>query len=552
MDNNLVNAMRKYIASGRNREAYDCLAHIYETEGPKARPFVLAFRQVLKNSISSGHNVEGNYDIMHDTYVLTAQDSFDDFMIAIEWYRKDEEKFWLVRRTQLLPVCEQLEALLSDDLDELFLSMPPRVGKTSIVMFFLIWYMNKFPGKSNLYASFSDTVAKTFYNGVLEVLQDPLTYEVNVVFPKNRVSRTDSKDLLIDINRRKRYASLTCRSIDGTLNGSCDAEGILIADDLHSGIDEARSKDQLAKKWETVRANFLSRKKGTAKILWIGTHWSVADCISKRIEMLETEEEAKSIRYRVFNVPALNEKDESNFDYLFHKGFTTEDYKVIRASYEATDDQALWLAPYMGTPIERDGAVFSPSELRYYNGELPIDEDPDRIFMVVDPAWGGGDYVSAPVFYQYGDDLYLHDLVFTNMDKYVSEPMVVDSAIKNAVSAMYVEGTRVTGNYADELDTRLRNAGHRINLQKTTKHWSSQNGKAQRIYDKAPEIKERVIFRDAKCREKPYQQAMQQLFGFTVEGTGKKHDDFPDSLAMGMVMAAGMRVARATVAKRWF
>ena len=245
MDNNLVNAMRKYISTGRNREAYDCLAHIYETEGAKARPFVLAFRQVLKNSITAHRDVSANYDIMHDTYVLTAQDSFDDFMIAIEWYRRDEDKFWLVRRQQLLPVCEQLEALLSDELDELFLSMPPRVGKTSITMFFLIWYMNKFPNKSNLYASFSDTVAKTFYNGVLEVLQDPMTYEVSAVFPKNDVKRTDSKDLLIDINRRKRYASLTCRSIDGTLNGSCDAEGILIADDLHSGIDEARSKEQL-------------------------------------------------------------------------------------------------------------------------------------------------------------------------------------------------------------------------------------------------------------------------------------------------------------------
>lgn len=551
MNTTLVNAMRKYISVGKNREAYDCLAHIYEEFGAKARNYVIAFRQVLKQAISGGFDVEANYDIMHDTYVLTAQDSFDDFMIAIEWYRKDEEKFWLVRRKQLLPVCEQLEALLSDELDELFLSCPPRVGKTSIVMFFIIWYMNKFPDKSNLYASFSDTVAKTFYNGVLEVLQDPMTYEVGAVFPKNEVKRTDSKDLLIDINRKKRYASLTCRSIDGTLNGSCDAEGLLIADDLHSGIDEARSKDQLAKKWETVRANFLSRKKGTAKILWIGTHWSLMDCISQRIEMLETESEAKSIRYRVFNVPALNENDESNFDYLFHKGFTTDDYKVIRASYEATGDDALWLAPYQGTPIERDGAVFQAQDLRYYNGELPKDLEPDRIIMVVDPAWGGGDYVSAPVIYQYGDDLFLHDLVFTNMDKSVSEPMVVNTAIKNNVAAMYVEGTRVTGNYADEVDTRLRNAGYRCNLQKTTKHWSSQNGKAQRIYDKAPEIKERIIFRDDQHRTKEYQQAMQSLFSFTIEGKNK-HDDFPDSLAMAMVMVTSGINARATVMKRRF
>lgn len=550
MANVLVDAMKKFLAVSDYRSAYDCLANLYEEEGTDARKYVLAFRNALKGVLLKGYKADTVYDILHDTYVLTAKDSFDDFMIAVEWFRRDEDKFWLVRREQLLPVCEALESLLNDDLDELFLSLPPRVGKTSIVMFFTIWYINKFPDKSNLYASFSDTVAKTFYNGILEVMGDPFTYDLSSVFPKNTVKRTDSKDLLIDINRKKRYASLTCRSIDGTLNGSCDAEGLLIADDLHSGIDEARSKDQLAKKWETVRANFLSRKKGTAKILWIGTHWSLTDCISQRIEMLTTESEASHIRYRVFNVPALNESDESNFDYLFHKGFTTADYKAIRASYEATGDMALWLAPYQGTPIERDGAVFDPQDLRYYNGELPA-EEPDRIFMTVDPAWGGGDYVSAPVIYQYGDDLYLHDLVFSNGDKLVTEPAVVDCAKRNQAAAMFVEGTRVTGTYAEELDNRFRQSGYRLNLQRTTKHWSSQNGKAQRIYDKAPEIKERVIFRDDRHRSKEYQQAMNQLFAFTIEGK-VKHDDFPDSLAMVMTMVNMGRAARVTVARRTF
>lgn len=550
MANVLIDAMKKFLAASDYRSAYDCLANLYAEDGKNARRYVLAFRNALKNVLLKGYKTDMVYDILHDTYVLTAQDSFDDFMIAVEWYRRDEDKFWLVRREQLLPVCEALEALLSDDLDELFLSQPPRTGKTTIVMFFIIWYMNKFPDRSNLYASFSDTVAKTFYNGVLEVMGDPFTYDLSSVFPKNTVKRTDSKDLLIDINRKKRYASLTCRSIDGTLNGSCDAEGLLIADDLHSGIDEARSKEQLAKKWETVRANFLSRKKGTAKILWIGTHWSLTDCISQRIEMLSTEAEAGHIRYKVVNVPALNDTDESNFDYLFHKGFTTADYKAIRASYEATGDMALWLAPYQGTPIERDGAVFDPQDLRYYNGELPK-EEPDRIFMTVDPAWGGGDYVSAPVIYQYGDDLYLHDLVFSNKDKLVTEPAVVDCAKRNQAGAMFVEGTRVTGTYAEELDTRFRQTGYRLNLQRTTKHWSSQNGKAQRIYDKAPEIKERVIFRDDRHRSKEYQQAMNQLFAFTIEGK-VKHDDFPDSLAMVMTMVNMGRAARVTVARRTF
>ena len=215
---------------------------------------------------------------------------------------------------------------------------------------------------------------------------------------------------------------------------------------------------------------------------------------------------------------------------MFHKGFSTEDYRAIRASFYMKDQQADFLAQYMGTPIERDGAVFSPSELRYYNGELPKDVEPDRVYMVVDPAWGGGDYVSAPLVYQFGDDLYIHDVVYNNSDKTITEPLIVNMAMKHEASAMYVEATLTTRGYMDELDDRFRAKGYRLNIQRTTKHWTG-TGKAQRIFDKAPEIRERMVFLDTPHRSKEYQMFMQNVFAFTVEGKNK-HDDAPDSLAM--------------------
>ena len=539
MNEELLSALRKYLSNGDYKNAYDCVVHIYEEAEDKrqARKMVVAFRQSLKEVISQNYDVSDNYELLHSAYLLCAKESFDDFMVALEWYRPVEERFWTVRREQLLPVCTQLEALANDEVDELFLSMPPRVGKSTIVMFFLIWWMCKHPELPNLYSSYTEKVVKTFFNGVLEVFTDPVTYDLYSVFPNAKIASTDSKDLLLNIKRKKRYPNLTARSVDGSLNGSADVNGgILIADDLHSGIDEARSKDQMINKWSTVQNNLLSRKAN--KILWIGTHWSIIDCISNRIELLETSDEAKHIRYKVFNVPALNDKEESNFDYMFHKGFTTDDYKAIRASFLLKDDQASWLAQYMGTPIERDGAVFSPSELRYYNGELPkemvdgemVNIQPDRIFMCVDPAWGGGDYVAAPLVYQYGDDLYIHDVVYDNGDKTVTEPKIVQMAKHHEVAAMYVEATLTTKGYMDELDERFRREGYRLNIQRTTKHWTG-TGKAQRIFDKAPEIRERMVFLDVPHRSKEYTMFMQNVFAFTVEGKNK-HDDAPDSLAM--------------------
>ena len=529
--------MLTFMARCQYDEALSCIGHLYDDDWRSAYSYVKAYRAAMKTVIGKGgEDAAACYELLHQSYVMTARDKFDDFMIALEWYRPDADKFWIPRRKQLQFLADILEEFIYGDLDELFLSMPPRVGKSSLVMFFAIWYMCKWPNKSNLYSSFTEMVVKTYYNGILEVMQDPETYDLKTIFPDFKLASTDAKDCLIDVGRKKKYRSLTCRSVHGTLNGACDCEGILIADDLHSGVDEAKNKDILASTWATVKANLLSRAKSGCKILWIGTHWSLLDCISNRLNMLLNSPECAGIKFKEVNIPAMDENDESNFEYLFGKGFTTQDYRVIRASYEMSDDMAMWYAPYMGSPIEEEGALFTPNDLRYFNGVLPAGVDPDRIFMAVDPAWGGGDYVAAPVIYQYDTDLFIVDVVYNNGDKKITQPLVAQKAIEWGVSAMYVEATKTTSAYAEGVEERLKESNYRVNMQTTTKHWAGGSGKQQRIFDKAPDIRACMIFLNQGVRSKEYSQFMQGLFSFSFIGKNK-HDDAPDSLAMAIVNA---------------
>lgn len=421
---------------------------------------------------------------------------------------------------------------------------------STLALFFMVWVVCRDSERTNIYSSYSKDCTDTFFNGIVEIFTDDMTYALTDIFPTACIADKNAEKGFINIHRKKRLNTLVTRSISMGLNGLADASGYIVIDDIHSGIIEARNPDLLLQTWQVVNNNLLSRKKDATKFLWIGTRWSIYDAISQRLDLLQSSPELENRRYRVVNVPALNENDESNFDYPFGLGFSTLSYKETRAAFEKSDDFGSWLAQYMGMPIEVRGQVFSPESLRYYNGELP-EEESDRVLMVVDPSWGGGDYVSGPVFFQYGEDLFLHDWIFTNKDKFISEPQIVESILRNAVQVCYVEGTRVTGTYAEELDKRLRDVGCRINLQRTTKHWASQSGKSQRIFDKAPEIISRVVFRDSKHREKPYQQAMQQLFSFTVESK-VKHDDAADSLAMAMVMVAGRTYAKARAVRRIF
>lgn len=489
-------------------------------------------RELLSKNLTKLDDVVEGYEIYKRSLLFGAKADFDAYMLYLEIDRKPSERFYAPRRERLLELVQGLQDLADDRLDELFLSMPPRVGKTTVLMMFVTWLVGRNSEMSNLYCAYSDTITSAFYTGVLEIIQDAVTYRWADVFPSCKVASTSAKEELLNIDRVKRYPSLTCRSLYGTLNGACDCNGFLISDDLLSGIEEALNKDRLVTAWGKVDNNLLTRAKETAKILWCGTRWSIADPIGIRISNLENDEKFSNRRYRIINLPALDEHDESNFDYKYQVGFSTDYYHQRRASFERNNDMASWDAQYQGSPIEREGALFTPDTMRYYNGVLP-DGEPDRVYMAVDPAFGGGDYVAGPVVFKYGDDLYVHDVVFNNGDKKITQPLLVKAVINHQVKAMRIEANKSTESYKDEVEAALKAQGYRLNI--TTKAAATDKSKLQRIFDKAPDIRERMIFRESGKRSREYELFMQNVFSFKLIGKNL-HDDAPDALAMAIDM----------------
>lgn len=489
-------------------------------------------RKYIIKAIGKRYDVPTFFELYKKSLLFDAPHKLDAYLLYLEINRKPEERFYQPRRKRLKEVVDALQDLVDGNLDELFISMPPRVGKTTILIMFMTWIVGWNSELSNLYSAYSDTITKKFYDGVLEVLEDPYTYLWKEVFPDSKIVAQNSKDETLNIDRNRRYPSLTARSLYGTLNGACDCSGILISDDLIGGIEEVLNKDRLESAWSKVENNLLTRAKEGAKILWCGTRWSIYDPIGKRMDMVLNEEQYKNRRVKVIELPALDENDESRFDYDYGVGFSTEFYRQRRASFERNDDMASWLAQYQQEPIEREGALFSPNDFRYYNGVLP-DDAPDRIFMPVDPAFGGGDFVSSPVLIQYGEDIYVPDVVYNNGGKNITQPLLGQAVKKHSVQAMQIEANKTTESYKEGVDAWLKEHGIRINL--TTKPAPSLSSKQARIFDKAPDIREHFIFLEEGKRDKTYSQFMQNVFSFKLFGKNK-HDDAPDSLAMGVDM----------------
>ena len=484
--------------------------------------------------------------------LISAPHDFDCYMQYLEIDRKPEERFYMPRRKVMRRFVESLQDLADGNITELFVSMPPRVGKTTLALMFMTWLSGRDPEHPNLYSSYSDIITKSFYNGLLEIMTDSDTYNYGLIFPDSPIVRTNAQDETIDLARKKHYPTITCRSLYGTLNGACDAEGgIIVSDDLIGGIEEAMNKDRLINAWAKVDNNLLPRGKGGTRYLWIGTRWSVIDPAGIRQDLLINDEQFRDYKWRAINIPALNDLDESNFEYKYGVGFSTKYYKQRRASFERNNDIASWNAQYLGVPIEREGTVIAPDDLMYYNGELP-ETEPDRVFMAVDPAWGGGDFVASPCCYMYGDQIYVHDVVYDNGDKERTQPKLARMAADNNVTAIYVEATRTTAEYAEGIGDAYRKIkGKRVNIQTSMRKTKGAVAKNDAIIAASPDIRNHFVFRASGYRSKEYEQFMQNVFSFKILGKNK-NDDAPDSLQMAVCFGLPRQTSKVTLARRAF
>jgi len=459
---------------------------------------------------------------------------FESFLLYMEKNRPKEERFYEPRIKPLREVVIAVQELADDLLDELFINMPSRVGKTQIVKFAFLWFGSRNTELSNLYSAYSDKITSAFYTGLIELINDP-TYTYHEIFPDNVIKKTNGDDEIIDLVRVKTYPTFTCRSIYGTLNGSCDCNGLGVTDDLLSGIEEAVNIDRLDTVWGKFDNNFMKRLKSKAKLINMGTRWALKDPQGRRRNLLETKPEFANRRYKVISIPALDENDESNFDYPYNVGYTTEDYKMMRASFEENDDMASWYAQDMQEPIERQGALFTSGTMNFFKPDDMPDREPDRIYMAVDEAFGGGDFVSGPICYEYDGIGYIVDAIFNNGDKKVTRPIVAERILKHQIQAIQFEETKTTTDYHEWIETELKKVGYRANI--TWKPASSKVAKRDRIFDKAPEIREYYFLADG-YRTKEYQKFLSNIYEFKMEGK-IDHDDAPDSMAQLCVMKLG-------------
>ena len=441
----------------------------------------------------------------------------DSYMQYIELQREPEKRFWIPRRKQLEPVCRAMQKLVDGELDILSISLPPGTGKSTLEIFLHSMMIGAFPDSCSLASGHSGTLTNSIYDGVNSILSDP-DYLWHDVYPAAGTIITNAKEQTIDLGKKHRFSSLTCRAIGASLTGATRCEKLLTADDLVSGIEEALSIERLDKLWTAYTNDLKSRKKLNCKELHLATRWSVHDPIG-RLQLMY----ADSPKAQFLVMPAVDEDGESNFNYRYGVGFDKAYFEDMKNNL----DDCSWRALFMNQPIEREGLLYNEDELRRYF-ELPSDS-PDAVISVCDTKDKGVDYCVMPIAYQYGNDFYIEEIICDNSNPEIVETRLVEVLLRHKVKLSRFESNSAGGKIAEKVQKEVKSRG---GITRITTKYSTAN-KATRIIVDSPFVKDHFLFKDNSVikNNKEYKRALGMLCSYTMAGRNA-HDDVPDAFSM--------------------
>lgn len=526
-----------YLDEGKDREVVERI--IKRRRGESEEEWGERIREYDKG-------VRDCFDILARGYDL------DSYLIALEWNREAENRFYLPRREcfmnlediegEKFSIVQDLQDMIDGKLDILSESMPQRTGKSRLSLFALSLLAFKDLERSTFGVGHSSGLIDDFYNEIIAIYSDNKTYRAFEIFANHGIAHKDSDKHTIDLDRRKGLSNFMFRSIDGNITGSTEASLCMYSDDLIKDQSEVINKDMADKIWSKFNVLVLGRMKEGVPLLYVGTLWGENCPLSRLISEYKG---LNNPRYRFRQIAWHNSKGESQFEYKYNLGFSTEHFRRLERTM-AESDYALWSAMYESNPISREGRPFG--ELKYYT-ELP-DYEPDFVCMGCDVAVSaGGDYWSMPIGYVYEAEraIYIEDVCYSDKGTDYTIPRSVELIIKHGVERGEFEekegalNKRANYGVADTINRMLRKRGYRCDI--GCHSASGLKSKRSRILSCRSEIlgletdySYKVYFKDKSIRygDSEYNNFIKHIQGWSDADSmqKKQKDDGVDSLSI--------------------
>lgn len=533
---------------------FSCLRTIGEEEERLLTPESMWMRRKImegtKASTLSALTTQGRserisklYDIHRRALGYESPEVFDSFMLYVESKRAFKEQFYYPRRKYLLPIVKAYQEVADGKIDILTISLLKRGGKSQTGINFVNWLSGRAPNRSTLMEGTGDDLVISFYKGCLEYLTTPSDYLFYDIFADAKLVEQNADTKIINLNKKTRFPTIMCRSIDAQQVGLSEATNVLYLDDTVKGRDEARNRGLLDKKWETLSGDVIGRAIEGTPIVATGTRYSLYDPIGR----LQEYAKENRLRLRTIEIPALDPvTDESNYEYynpkLGRMIFTTEFLRTQRKLLSAEQFES----EFQQQPFEAKGLMFPEKSLQYYF-RLPEDKAPDAVIAICDPAESGTDSTSLGIFKVYGNDIFLDDVVFDNSPALVTKPQCAKKIVEHGASVGVFESNSAGEYYARDVETMVKENGGRCSIRTRR----SNSNKQARIEFSSDNIIKNFYFKDKTTYEpnSQYAQFMREVWTYTRSGK-VPHDDAPDMLSLAENEVRGLYMNKVEVMTR--
>ena len=513
----IINAIKKKpVCCETLSDLFDMARAVYNEDNSEL-PYCLKITEYIKKVIPCLPKSNSLNALYWKVLLWEAPNRFESFLLYMEKNRPYKKKFYEPRMNPLSIVAQDLQDLEDGKYDFYGLSMPPRVGKSTICIFFYAWIIGKRPSSHNAMSGHSGILADRFHNDLIKLTENE-EYTFHEIFPDVQLASKSSEKNELYYDAVESFATTTCRGIDGTWTGAVDIseDGYLYVDDLVRDRKESLSLRRLDGRYQDYLNILVDRKNDGSKELMVGTRWNVADPLG-RIE----KQYKDNPRYKFRKLPALNEQGESNFNYPV-KGFSTKYYHNMRDRLDKNE----WMAKFMQTPFVREGLLFPADGLRYYNGILP--EGDHRVVGACDVAWGGGDSLSMPIGYEYPNgDVYIPSWIFNKGPKEITIPLVTGKIIGERLTEIQFEANNGGDMYSDKVSSELEK--HNYHCSCSYKKAPGNMEKMTKMVAYSGDVKKHFIFLDPEHQDQEYSDAMDEL-NMTVQIGDNEHDDAGDGI----------------------
>ncbi len=251
----------------------------------------------------------------------------------------------------LLPIAEQI-ALAEYQPVRVCISVPPRHGKTELILHAIAWWLQRHPEHTIAYCSYSGEIA----NGKSVRARDlALASGVPIRYDQARAGEW----------RTISGGGLLATGVGGPLTSH--GANMVIVDDPIKNREEAESPTQRQKVWEWFTSTAMTRVTPKGSVIIVHTRWHGDDLIGRL---------KKAGGWTIINLPAHNEETDT---WLWPGGGWDAASLVPRRKDVGEYD---WWALYQGEPRPRGGRMFQ--EPHFY--EKPVLLNGARIMMACDPA----------------------------------------------------------------------------------------------------------------------------------------------------------------------